>query len=813
MNETLSVIEEHITDMSTPRHSLLKPERNGYHNDDESTDPDAMRRLSYITGHETDEEESGMLSEKEVRAWTPDRVAEYLEDLGVEPHHCQVFREQEISGDVLLGMDQGSLMLKEFDLGSIGRRLALWQKVKAIQEEVRISRVVPRFSAEHSPIEGSFDESTRSRSTSVGTVLPRIPSLMEGSNSRVPSRQQLQRSPSGPSHQQPHQTESLSALPVIDSSKHGHEYRPSAASVRSLQHDRRHSSVDQSTTSADPDYGSQATAGAAPAASHTKKHGSFDRSWTMGSTLQSPSDSKTTLAGQQLSPSVDSFAAFPHEVNMTVVNSLDLDRGYFSGNEADNRKARNVLRKRDSPAHSRAPSDGFNTRRLSGAFRHRASAESLVDSPNASNSTAAQVYYSTRKPGFRATSTPQVGKSWRQASPTSSPTVTKLDYSHSPSIDAVTASPNAASEKSLSDRPAASPALQGRNPVARSRVTGLRAISDAITGDEKASALSPQFGKVPSSIKESPLQSPSRAGTGSTTPSMTSKSIDMDDSSLLKGAGSSGRHTPIMSAAPRRRGKKSTSAYLRGLEKKSPEVQMDGCDYSGWMKKKSSNLMTTWKTRLFVLRGRRLSYYYLEDDTEEKGLIDISFHRVLPANNDRITGLHATVTGATSSPTSPHNAHIQTTASANAQNAPDPGKGDAAGTFIFKLVPPRSGLSKAVNFTKPTVHYFAVDNVQQGRLWMAALMKATIDRDDTAQVTSTYKEKTVSLAKAKAMRQRPPALMGDEDDISSDRGLAIKYSDGSGEIAANGEKEGSLTTDGSAKTNSTENLDRGVTGA
>jgi hypothetical protein len=277
---------------------------------------------------------------------------------------------------------------------------------------------------------------------------------------------------------------------------------------------------------------------------------------------------------------------------------------------------------------------------------------------------------------------------------------------------------------------------------------------------------------------------------------------------LKTGTNSSGGQTPVTSA-PRRRGKKSTSAYLRGLEKKTPKEQLEGCDYSGWMKKKSSTLMTTWKTRLFVLRGRRLSYYYSEDDTEEKGLIDISFHRVLPANNDRITGLHAAFTGATSSPTSPQNALIQTTASANAQNAPELGKGDASGVFIFKLVPPRAGLSKAVNFTKPTVHYFAVDNIHQGRLWMAALMKATIDRDfHGPQVVSTYKEKTISLQKARQMRQRPPALMGDVDDKAIERGLAIEYPDGTTETVL--EKEGSLTTNGTAGTASTENLEKDV---
>jgi hypothetical protein len=182
------------------------------------------------------------------------------------------------------------------------------------------------------------------------------------------------------------------------------------------------------------------------------------------------------------------------------------------------------------------------------------------------------------------------------------------------------------------------------------------------------------------------------------------------------------------------------------------------------MKKKSSNLMTTWKTRLFVLRGRRLSYFYSEHDTEEKGLIDISSHRVLPANNERIASLHATLTRATSSPSSPQNPSIPTTASTDAA-ATEALKGDMAGMFIFKLVPPRSGLQKGVQFTKPIVHYFAVDNIQQGRLWMAALMKATIDRDDTATVTSTYTQKTISLEKARAMRQRPPALMGDDEDL------------------------------------------------
>lgn len=65
---------------------------------------------------------------------------------------------------------------------------------------------------------------------------------------------------------------------------------------------------------------------------------------------------------------------------------------------------------------------------------------------------------------------------------------------------------------------------------------------------------------------------------------------------------------------------------------------------------------------------------------------------------------------------------------------------------------------------------------------MAALMKATIDRDEDGMVTTTYNQKTISLAKARARRERPPALResdGEEraeleaDDDNSSRGLGI----------------------------------------
>ena len=342
----------------------------------------------------------------------------------------------------------------------------------------------------------------------------------------------------------------------------------------------------------------------------------------------------------------------------------------------------------------------------------------------------------------------------------SSPTVTKLEYddkkpSLKPNMKIVTSSTNAGNGAASNGSPKS--AVAPAKSVSKPRM-GLRAISDAVTGNERALVFTPA--SISPTIKEAAIQSPTR--TGSTSPSAASQSIEREstDASSKDTSGAPTRLTPT--SGTRRKAKKETSAYIRGLEHKSPREQMEGCDYSGWMKKRSSNIMTTWKPRLFVLRGRRLSYYYAETDTQEKGLIDISSHRVLPADRDIIAGIHATVTGAKSSPVSPATAQMPTSASEDAatvQSRSPVQKGDSDSMFIFKLVPPRTGLSRAVNFTKPTVHYFAVENVALGRLWMAELMKATIDRDETKPITTTYQQKTISLGKARAMKQRPPALM------------------------------------------------------
>ena len=489
-------------------------------------------------------------------------------------------------------------------------------------------------------------------------------------------------------------------------------------------------------------------------------------------------------------PTTDRNTFDPHTPSMALAfsGSRDIDRGYVSGGETEGKKSRNVLRKRGetvSASHSRQSSyqDGNKRMSFAAAKRHSrfGSVDSIKDTVAAMAAPASKMYHGNGiaiKGHFRNSSANEALVQSHSTTDLTSPTVTKLEYDDKkkPGMKILTSSNNVKNGPVSGGSPksASAPKSGGSKP----RI-GLRAISDAVTGNERAVAQSP--GSVPSPIKESSRHSPSR--TGSTTPSGASQSIDRE-STDASSKGTTGVHTGLTpTSGTRRKTKKETSAYIRGLEAKTPHEQMVGCDYSGWMKKKSSSIMTTWKPRLFVLRGRRLSYYYTEQDSQEKGLIDISSHRVLPADSDIITGIHASVTGAKSTPVSPATAHTPTMASKEAAAQPESTlQRPSDSTFIFKLVPPRSGLSRAVNFTKPTVHYFAVDNVRQGRLWMAALMKATIDRDETKPIKTTYQQSTISLAKARAMRHRPPALMGldektegmGEGPKSDETGLAIQ---------------------------------------
>ncbi|KAI1502616.1 hypothetical protein F5X99DRAFT_426998 [Biscogniauxia marginata] len=755
IHETLTVIDEHITDLhSTPRNGSL-------HNATDSGSEYSSHmqdRLSYIQGEETDEEEEAPHTRADVESWSVDDVAEHLFTAGVEKHHCEVFRDQEISGEILLGMDQSSLFLKAFDLGSVGRRLKTWQKIKALQDEANGLGTATRRQTYGSDV-GSEDSratgrmrsrtNTLTNSQKLSTIDDRPGSIHAKRLSQTPKMEPM-------SSMGPVPPRALHDSPTRAS----HQKRPSAASVRDLHHSRRHSSTDYRITGTPPiNAGTPKLipSGTFPQteASRHKKQPSFDRNWTMGSAAPQPPRPLSSTGFQDISSASGIEAADD--------SAAEVDRGYFSGTEVDGRR-RNVLKKRDSVAsqsqHSHKSSYTEQQRVRSATALSRRSRYGSVDSVRDSiPPSAAQIYYGMSGDHRRTAST-NTTDSFRPPPPAKdgpSPTVTKLD-------DIVRSTP-----VSLGSRQAVHSDFASNPGTKMTAFGGLRAISDAVIGTDRA-----RFGSPADSLKDSPMQSPTRTGSSTTS---AGPSFELDSPDTGKSPLSS---TTAGSRKAAKKTKKETSAYLRGLQKVGPKEAMKDADYSGWMKKKNSHLMTTWKPRLFVLKGRRLSYYYSEDDTEEKGLIDISFHRVLPADNERLTGLHATLTGASNTPIMPAESSLQTLADSQSTVIAEKGTDSM---FIFKLMPPRAGLSKAVNFTKPMVHYFAVPNLQQGRSWMAALMKATIDRDENQPMTSTYQQKTISLAKARAMHHRPPALMNLEEKVEEGsrdeekNGLGISFTE------------------------------------
>ncbi|ODV79897.1 uncharacterized protein CANTADRAFT_25703 [Suhomyces tanzawaensis NRRL Y-17324] len=184
-----------------------------------------------------------------------------------------------------------------------------------------------------------------------------------------------------------------------------------------------------------------------------------------------------------------------------------------------------------------------------------------------------------------------------------------------------------------------------------------------------------------------------------------------------------------------------TSAFQEGIREVTPDEAIKSANHSGWMSKRSGNTLS-WRSRYFTLHGTRLSYFTSLKDKKEKGLIDITAHKVIPVHaesdnssgsNDKYIALYASSTG--------------------------------FGRYCFKLVPPAPGFKKGLMFTQPKTHYFAVDTQEEMRGWLKALMTATIDIDDSVPVVSSCSTPTVSLAKAQELlaKAREETRLKDEE--------------------------------------------------
>lgn len=190
-----------------------------------------------------------------------------------------------------------------------------------------------------------------------------------------------------------------------------------------------------------------------------------------------------------------------------------------------------------------------------------------------------------------------------------------------------------------------------------------------------------------------------------------------------------------------------TSAFTEGIRDINPDDAIKTSNFSGWMSKKSGGTLG-WRSRYFTLHGTRLSYFTSLRDKREKGLIDITAHKVIPVSteneinpNDKYVAIYASLTG--------------------------------FGRYCFKLVPPAPGFKKGLMFTQPKTHFFAVETQEEMRGWMKAIMTATIDIDDSVPVVSSCNTPTVTLAKAQELLAKAREETKLKDENLKSRGFGI----------------------------------------
>lgn len=886
LEDTLSDIEEAITDISnsrqrrasgrrhssiqavvptralTPAEEVIEDSSSEYSRQEEIVSNSNSEFEDDEEEEEEDEVEEPVgdsdandYTEAVIKAWTPHQVAQYLQGRNIPLTTCQKFEEEEVTGATLLQLEM--FHLKELEIGSFGKRFEVWKEIENLVKKAKTA--VPMKHRSGSDVRLSTaspvrDSPPRQRSSTVtGTVLPRIPSQHNRAISRqhkiinvqdanmldvtVPGHGPLHTPmtgitiPSQVSITPPSTVAGVFEAPrsppispqrAVDA---GANYRRTSGTKRLSGHDFSPATALNAALSAGAAI---LSAGGTDGASH-QRGGSFDRNWQISSVGARPSTgSQKSEYGHKMSTSVGTgdtvftgdsgfSGSQPHtpKVNAT-------ERSYFSSGESTPRE-RKVLQKKNSGSQARK-SSYTEEQRLRSATAHsrqsRIGSASSIETTNRKPSpifTAAQAYHAR---GSSKDKTKRMSASFSGAPegfPYDAPKLSPTPSTKAPGP-----------QKRTDDDMVIGCEISPSTPPPP--LPNARSVSEQLLpmGEDGARSIDSLDGSTPSitaTVESDPLcgtpERPPKAERSMTTPT-------------------SGRRVRGVSSgsALRQKSKKhNTSAWEKGLREISPQEAAEEADFSGWMKKRGSSGIGVWKRRFFVLQGRRLAYFYSDKDTKERGLIDITSHRVLPATEDRLVSLHASFAAATSPSSSPAistSTSPQPPATANSvdsqqlptsppgslkekekekeKDKPKEGEKDK-GWFTFKLVPPAPGATKGVTFTPPRLHYFATDTREEGKKWMGAIMKATIDRDESKPVISSYNAKTISLAKARQLRARPPDMLkGGGDSVNAallSAGLAISGVDmGVGEEGEEADEDEGEEEDADAEDERDEVLER-----
>ncbi|CUS15135.1 unnamed protein product, partial [Tuber aestivum] len=823
VEDTLSDIDEVITEISGSRESRtsqVMKDHNRRHSSVSNTHPSftpigqvVQDSSSEYSKHENesgseiedDDPEGANLPDsgevfytaEQIKAWTPTEVAQYLESRNIPFASCQKFEEQEVNGSILLQLEMPHL--KELELGSFGKRFEIW---KEIENLVKRSKRPPPKTKPRSGSDarlsavGISQTSPRQRSSTIGggPVLPMIPSH----HNRPVSKQH---------HINTHEAN------ILDPRNHGYAplHTPMTATTTAsgtgantppgvfeaprsppisprrsgtTSHHcrtvsgRRLSAHELSPTALN--VALSASTAILTAGMDGKGHqriSSFDRNWS------------SSALTQTLPPTGDDIGEFGHKTSASVGTG---DTGFtgdsgFSGSQPQTPK---VTERSYFSSGESTPRERKLLQKKNGAHA-RQSRVGSAETPGkpAPVCTAAQVYH------IRGNSKEKQNK--RKSTSLSGPP-----------------------EGFPYDSPGLSPSLSGRVPPRGTTDDPIIANTSILTPVVPTRSVSETLKKADSGLGSGDGSTPSL------TPTLESDTVAGPPERPPKAdrtRSTPGRRIRGVSSgtALRQKSKKHhTSAWEKGLREITPQEAAETADFSGWMKKRGSSGLGVWKPRFFVLQGRRLAYFYADTDTKERGLIDITSHRVLSATDDRFVSLHAQFAA---SPTSPNLPPPPPPPPEKREKGADKDRGKEKeekerGWFTFKLVPPAPGASKGVTFTPPRLHYFATDTREEGKKWMGAIMKATIDRDESKPIVSSYNARTISLAKARQLKSRPPELAIRDDGNGMDFGLdrngrpesstsglaitGIEFGDGGEEADVEDGRDGSVETAGNGEAES-----------
>ncbi|EWC44633.1 hypothetical protein DRE_06622 [Drechslerella stenobrocha 248] len=107
------------------------------------------------------------VDESEIEHWSPIRVCEWMHELGFEGSLVEKFRQNDISGAILMQLKWEDL--KELDIQSLGKRIELWSELNHLRKSPIVSGTSPKkelsfeTSSVHSPPLLSKHASRRSR--------------------------------------------------------------------------------------------------------------------------------------------------------------------------------------------------------------------------------------------------------------------------------------------------------------------------------------------------------------------------------------------------------------------------------------------------------------------------------------------------------------------------------------------------------------------------------------------------------------------------------------------------------------------------